>query len=39
MYKAYKAGRSEKEPSVGWYKGELWFFDNYGKLELDELVQ
>merc|ERR1711862_1000177 len=30
MYAAYKAGRaSEKDPSVGWYDGELWFFDNY----------
>jgi hypothetical protein len=29
MYVAYKAGRSEKDPSEGWYGGELWFFDNY----------
>jgi hypothetical protein len=29
MYKAYKEGRSETDPSLGWYKGELWFFDNY----------
>eukprot|EP00538_Stauroneis_constricta_P012399 CAMPEP_0119555948 /NCGR_PEP_ID=MMETSP1352-20130426/8025_1 /TAXON_ID=265584 /ORGANISM="Stauroneis constricta, Strain CCMP1120" /LENGTH=1580 /DNA_ID=CAMNT_0007602821 /DNA_START=211 /DNA_END=4953 /DNA_ORIENTATION=- len=29
MYQAYKDGRSEKDPSVGWYKGELWFFDFY----------
>eukprot|EP00934_Nitzschia_sp_Nitz4_P005383 Nitzschia sp. Nitz4//scaffold17_size182527//44169//48060//NITZ4_001838-RA/size182527-augustus-gene-0.14-mRNA-1//-1//CDS//3329539292//5373//frame0 len=29
MYKAYKDGRSEKDPTTGWYKGELWFFDNY----------
>lgn len=29
MYKAYKEGRSEKDPTEGWYKGELWFFDNY----------
>ena len=32
MYKAYKDGRSPNDPSEGWYKGELWFFDNYGKL-------
>ena len=29
MAKAYKEGRSEKNPVDGWYKGELWFFDNY----------
>ena len=28
MYSAYKSGRG-KDPSQGWYKGELWFFDNY----------
>ena len=29
MFSAYKDGRSDKDPSDGWYKGELWFFDNY----------
>ena len=29
MYSAYKVGRADKDPSEGWYKGELWFFDNY----------
>jgi class 3 adenylate cyclase len=29
MRDAYKAGRAEKDPAEGWYKGELWFFDNY----------
>ena len=29
MYLAYEMGRSPKDPSEGWYKGELWFFDNY----------
>ena len=29
MYLAYKNGRAEKDPSEGWYGGELWFFDNY----------
>jgi hypothetical protein len=29
MYVAYKMGRSPKDPSEGWYGGELWFFDNY----------
>ncbi|KAG7363095.1 family 3 adenylate cyclase [Nitzschia inconspicua] len=29
MYSAYECGRSEKNPAEGWYKGELWFFDNY----------
>eukprot|EP00980_Cylindrotheca_fusiformis_P011171 scaffold2563_cov124-Cylindrotheca_fusiformis.AAC.2 len=29
MYLAYQDGRSDKDPSQGWYKGELWFFDNY----------
>lgn len=25
MYRAYQDGRSDKDPSDGWYKGELWF--------------
>jgi class 3 adenylate cyclase len=30
MYQSYKSGRGgDKDPSLGWYKGELWFFDNY----------
>lgn len=29
MYKAYKEGRMEKDPSVGWYQGEIGFFDFY----------
>ena len=29
MYLAYNHGRSQSDPSTGWYKGELWFFDNY----------
>jgi hypothetical protein len=29
MYLAYKSGRGKNDPSVGWYKGELWFYDNY----------
>jgi hypothetical protein len=30
MYSAYLSGRGgESDPSQGWYKGELWFFDNY----------
>ena len=29
MMEAYKAGRTDKDPATGWYKGELWFFDNY----------
>jgi hypothetical protein len=29
MYKAYKAGRAEKDPSEFWYKGEIGFFDFY----------
>jgi len=28
-YHAYKFGRTDKDPSLGWYAGELWFFDNY----------
>ena len=27
MYKAYKEGRAEKDPSTFWYKGEIGFFD------------
>jgi len=30
-YKAYESGRSEVDPSEGWYEGEIWFFDHYGK--------
>jgi class 3 adenylate cyclase len=30
MYQGYISGRGgDKDPSLGWYKGELWFFDNY----------
>jgi 3'5'-cyclic nucleotide phosphodiesterase len=29
MMMAYRDGRSDKDPSEGWYGGELWFFDNY----------
>ena len=29
LYQAYLDGRQEKDPSEGWYKGEIWFFDNY----------
>ena len=30
MYAAYKSGRGgDKDPSEGWYGGELWFYDNY----------
>ena len=26
---AFISGRADKDPSIGWYEGELWFFDNY----------
>jgi hypothetical protein len=30
MYSAYRSGRGgDNDPSEGWYKGELWFYDNY----------
>jgi hypothetical protein len=29
MHAAYKEGRSGKNPVDGFYKGELWFFDNW----------
>ena len=29
VYKAYKEGRMDKDPSEGWYKGEIGFFDFY----------
>ena len=29
MYTAFKAGRGDKDPSGGWFLGELWFYDNY----------
>ena len=28
-YKAYQDGRAENDPSEGWYKGEIGFFDFY----------
>jgi len=28
-YLAYRLGHLETDPSIGWYNGELWFFDNY----------
>jgi hypothetical protein len=28
-YKAYQDGRADKDPSEGWYRGELGFFDFY----------
>ena len=28
-YAAYKEGRAEEDPSVGWYEGEKGFFDFY----------
>jgi hypothetical protein len=31
MFLAYCHGRSSKDPTEGWYTGELWFFDNYGE--------
>jgi class 3 adenylate cyclase len=29
MHKAYKDGKTDNDPSDGWYKGELGFFDFY----------
>jgi len=29
MADAFVNGRATKDPSEGWYNGELWFFDNY----------
>jgi class 3 adenylate cyclase len=29
MYKAYLEGRADKDPSEGWYQGEIGFFDFY----------
>ncbi|KAL3937726.1 MAG: hypothetical protein SGBAC_007220 [Bacillariaceae sp.] len=29
MHDAYTEGRATKDPSDGWYEGELWFFDNW----------
>eukprot|EP00934_Nitzschia_sp_Nitz4_P008385 Nitzschia sp. Nitz4//scaffold169_size48518//44621//48512//NITZ4_007081-RA/size48518-processed-gene-0.84-mRNA-1//1//CDS//3329538415//8375//frame0 len=29
MYTAYDQGRAAKDPSVGWYEGEIMFFDKY----------
>ncbi|CAB9506819.1 Receptor-type guanylate cyclase gcy [Seminavis robusta] len=29
LYKAYKDGRLDKDPSIGWHEGEMGFFDFY----------
>ena len=29
MYSAYESGRCDSNPALSWYKGEIWFFDNY----------
>lgn len=29
MWISYDSTRTDTDPSIGWYKGELWFFDNY----------
>jgi 3'5'-cyclic nucleotide phosphodiesterase len=29
MYRAFLDGRSDTDPSIGWYEGELGFFDHY----------
>jgi len=29
MYEAYQTGRWDKDPSAGWYEGEIGFLDNY----------
>ena len=29
MCLSFEAGRLEKDPVLGWYKGEMWFYDNY----------
>jgi len=29
MWAAYASGRAEKDPTEGWYKGEIGFFDGY----------
>jgi hypothetical protein len=29
LYGSFKAGRSSVDPSLGWYKGEIGFFDFY----------
>jgi hypothetical protein len=29
MYRAYSEGRADKDPSEGWYQGEIGFFDYY----------
>merc|ERR1712157_203420 len=29
MYKAFQTGRAATDPSIGWYEGEIGFFDFY----------
>ncbi len=29
QYLAYLQGREDEDPSIGWYRGEIWFFDHY----------
>jgi len=35
MHVAFKTGRSQANPALNWYKGELWFF---GELEPSVVV-
>jgi len=36
QYTAFLEGRnSGSDPSKGWYKGEIWFFDNYSEFLSD----
>ncbi|CAJ1956415.1 unnamed protein product [Cylindrotheca closterium] len=29
VYQAFLDGRSDEDPTAGWYSGEIWFFDNW----------
>jgi len=39
MYSAYLDRRAEKDPSIGWYGGELWFFDNHVIPLIEKLME
>eukprot|EP00546_Thalassionema_frauenfeldii_P002163 CAMPEP_0178933288 /NCGR_PEP_ID=MMETSP0786-20121207/23175_1 /TAXON_ID=186022 /ORGANISM="Thalassionema frauenfeldii, Strain CCMP 1798" /LENGTH=1147 /DNA_ID=CAMNT_0020610845 /DNA_START=214 /DNA_END=3662 /DNA_ORIENTATION=+ len=29
LYRAYKSGRADTDPTIGWYEGQIKFFDGY----------
>ena len=39
MYKAYKDGRSDKDPTEGWYEGEIGtYFERWTRFKVVSLI-